>query len=215
VPVLGWIFLKGRCYDCGKPISIRYPAMEAAFGAAGAVVVLHFGVSVASLCYLAFLLALILIAWVDWETMHIYDATTFPLFAAGVLFSWLIPGNFLSPLDAPVASLEMLAVMLCLSLAGGLLSGREAVGGGDLKLMAAGAAFLGTQEAWKALVIGIFASLPILALYLGLKGLGRKDPAPFGPGLAAGLALVGWNLLGHGELDGVFDRLWLPMLKAH
>jgi hypothetical protein len=57
--------------------------------------------------------------------------------------------------------------------------------------------------------------VPFLAIYLKQKGLSRKAPAPFGPGLALGLAVVAWNLLGHGELDSVFDRIWLPMLKAY
>lgn len=89
------------------------------------------------------------------------------------------------------------------------------IGAGDLKLMAAGAIFLGSQDAWKALAFAIFLSVPILSAYLWSRGLGRKAPAPFGPALALGLMLVGWNQLGHGELNSIFYRVGLPMLGTY
>jgi len=215
IPVLGWLILRGRCYDCGKPISARYPAMEAAFGLVAWGMMLRFGATPLGLCYLGFFLALLLIAWVDWETMHIFDACSAPLAVAGVMVSWFFPGLFPSRFDSAVAGVEMLAGMLVLAGLGKAWYRRDVVGVGDLKLMAAGAAFLGTAQAWKALALGVFAALPLMALYLKSRGLKMKDPAPFGPGLALGLALAAWNLATRGGLDGIYESLGLFMLKAN
>jgi leader peptidase (prepilin peptidase)/N-methyltransferase len=215
VPVIGWIVLGGRCKDCREPISLQYPAMEASFGALAWLVVAHFGVHAESLCYLGLFLVLLLISWVDWDTMHIFDVTTAPLALAGMTMSWIFPGHFLSPYDSALASVAMLALMLVISQLGGLWYGREVVGDGDLKLMAAGAAFLGCRQAWKALALGVLVALPILIVYVRLKGLGRKDPAPFGPGLALGIAVVAWNMMSNGELDSAWGSLGLSMLKAN
>ena len=215
VPVLGWILLRGRCFDCRRPISPRYPAMEACFGAVAALVVWRFGVNSLALCYLAFFLGLLLIAWVDWETLYIFDACTVPMALLGMGMSWAYPEYFLSRFDSGVAALQMMAAMVLLGALGRAWYKKDVVGGGDLKLMAAGAAFLGCRNAWKALVLGVLLSLPLLLLYIRLKGLGRRDPAPFGPGLAAGLALTAWNVLGHGEFDGALQMLGLSMLKAN
>lgn len=215
VPVLGWLVLSGRCYDCHKPISPQYPAMEACFGGLAWLHLSHFGAGPMSLAYLGFFLALLLIAWVDWQTMYIFDACTVPMALAGIAVSWIWPGNFLSAFDSAVAALQMLAVMLVLGALGSAWYKKEVLGGGDLKLMAAGAAFLGCRQAWKALVLGSLIALPLALIYMKLKKLGARDPAPFGPGLAAGLMLCSWNMIGHGELDGALGALGLSLLKAN
>jgi leader peptidase (prepilin peptidase)/N-methyltransferase len=216
IPVLGWFLLRGRCHDCGKAISPRYPLMEASFGLAAWLVLRQSGLQGIGFWYLGFFLALLLIAWVDWESMSIFDVTTVPLLLYGIAFSWAHPERFISRFDAPVSALLMLALMAGLAGLGSAWLKKDAMGGGDLKLMAAGGAFLGLQDSWKALVLGTLLSLPLTALYLFLKRqpLRRGVPVPYGSGLALGLMLCGYNALSSGGLDPAFDALGFSMLKA-
>jgi leader peptidase (prepilin peptidase)/N-methyltransferase len=215
IPVLGWFLLRGRCADCGERISFRYPAMEASFGILAWAHVACFGVSFESLYYLGFLLALLLVAWVDWETQYIFDVVSLPMLAAGVLASLLFPRHYLGAWDSAAAAAAMALFMLALGALGRWKAGRDALGGGDLKLMAASAAFLGLSQAWKALALGVLLGLPLMLLYLKLRKAHWKEPAPFGPGLCLGSALALVNMLSGGALDPSLARLGLDLLAFH
>ena len=216
IPVLGWLLLRGRCADCGQRISARYPAMELAFGALAWAHVECFGVSFESVYYLGFLSGLLLIGWVDWETQYIFDVTSIPLLLVGLLASVLFPGSYLAWWDSLLSAMLMALGMWLLSLLGRWIAGRDALGGGDVKLMAAVAAFLGLQQAWKAFAVGTLLGLPLMLLYLRLHKQTLKDPAPFGPGLCLGAALVLWNLLSAGAaLDRSLEWIGLDILEFH
>jgi leader peptidase (prepilin peptidase)/N-methyltransferase len=215
IPVLGWFLLRGRCADCHGRISIRYPAMEAAFGLLAWAYVACFGVSFESVYYLVLLLTLLLVSWVDWETQYIFDVISLPLLglglAASILFSW----RYLAWWDSLASAVSMGLGLMLLGTLGRWLAGRDALGGGDIKLMAAVAAFLGLQQAWKVLFFGILLGLPLMLLYMRLRRQSLKDPAPFGPGLCAGAALALWNFLSRGDLDDPLSWLGLDLLNFH
>lgn len=196
VPVLGWLMLRGRCFDCKARISAGYPAVEAAFGILGAAVAWRCGSGVLTWLYLPFFWALLLGALVDWQTQYLYDVITLPLGALGLAVSFAVPSLLGGRWQSLFAVLGMGACMLALQGLGRWLAGRDALGGGDVKLMAAAAGFLGWPQAWLALMLGSLLGLPLLLLHRRFHGGGWKDPAPFGPALALGCAIAAWDLLG-------------------
>lgn len=196
VPVLGWLWLRGRCHDCGQPISPRYPLIEALFAALAGLVVARFGPQPTTWIYCVFFMALLLAALADWQTQFLYDAITLPMGAAGLGLSLAFPQLMGGRWASPLAAAGMLVTMLALQLLGRWLTGREALGGGDVKLMAAAAGFLGWPQAWLALLVGSLLGLPMLWLYRRLRGGGWDQPVPFGPALAMGCAIAAWDRLG-------------------
>jgi hypothetical protein len=96
------------------------------------------------------------------------------------------------------AMLAMAATMALLAWAGEKYAKREALGGGDIKLMIAAAGFLGWPLAWTALLLGVLLGLPIMLLYQRLHGVGWREPAPFGPALALACGIAAWDLAGGG-----------------
>ncbi len=205
LPVLGWLLLRGRCYDCHRRISLQYPLVEAAFGALAFFWVARFGFGVYSSYLGLFFVALLLVAIVDWQTLYIYDVVTLPLGAMAVLASVFFPVLYGGQRWHSAAA--MLGMGLCmqgLAWAGKLYAKREALGGGDTKLMIAAAGFLGWPLAWNALFLGFLLGLPIMLTYQRLHRLGWREPAPFGPALALGCGIATWDLAG----GGVWLQTW-------
>jgi leader peptidase (prepilin peptidase) / N-methyltransferase len=214
IPLVSWFWLRGKCTDCKAPIPFRYWLVEFSFGLVASAVVLRFGVNWYSLFFLSFFLMLTLIAWVDWETLYIFDVTTFPLLGIGLFASVLFPQLYGHWWSSAVAECVLFIGMALLAWFSGKLAGREAMGGGDIKLMAACAGFLGISEAWKALFYAAFIGVPVMLFYLKLKKRNFRDPAPYGPTLALGSFLAAWNMISGGDLNKFLDTAWLWFLKA-
>ncbi len=186
VPVLSWLFLRGRCSGCGTRISARYPMVELATGLLSAVAVWRFGATAAGLGALLLTFTLIVLTFIDFDTQLLPDDITLSLLWLGLLFNlW---GVF-APLQAAVIGaiagyLLLWSVYWLFKLA----TGREGMGYGDFKLLAA----LGAWFGWQALpAIILLASVVGAAVGIALMVLrrhGREVPIPFGPYLAgAGL----------------------------
>ena len=183
IPVISYLALRGRCAFCASPISARYPVVEASTALLFAWVAAHFGWSVAgvgALVLTAFLLAL---AAIDADTTLLPDDLTLPLIWIGLLIN-------LRPTYAPLPQAVIGAVAGYLSLWSvywvfKLATGKEGMGYGDFKLLAALGAWLG----WKMLLpIILMASLVGAVVGIALIVLarrGREIPIPFGPYLAA------------------------------
>jgi leader peptidase (prepilin peptidase)/N-methyltransferase len=200
VPILSWLLLRGHCRQCAAPISLRYPLVELLGGLAAVGAVCGFGLSAAALLVFAFLAALIVITFIDLDHQIIPDAISLPGifvgFAAALLFG------------QPTWSESLAGILLGGGLLWGIaegyarLTGREGMGGGDIKLLAMIGAFLG----WKAIPVTLLiASLVGTAVGLALmlaRGRDTKMAIPFGPFLAAGAvcalfwgdALIAWYL---------------------
>lgn len=192
VPILSWLMLGGKCSACGTRIGARYPLVEALTGIAFAYTAWHFGPGPAALAALAFVGALIALSFIDFDTQYLPDSITLPLVWAGLLINM---GNVFTDLQSAVIG----AVAGYLSLwsvywAFKLVTGKEGMGYGDFKLLAAIGAWLG----WKILPFVILASSAVGAVIgVGLIILakrGREVPMPFGPYLAiAGLIALFWG----------------------
>ncbi len=217
VPVLGWLWLKGRCRFCKTRISIRYPLVEAATGILFVLVVWAFDLSLPTLGYWAFFSWLLALALIDLDTMILPNSLTQSGLIAGLLFQ-AISGWWASASWAGVASQLMTGILGAvvgiwlldlITLIGSVALGQPAMGGGDAKL----AAMMGAWLGWKLLLLAGFLACAVgafvggAAMALGL--ISRRQPMPFGPFLALGAVLAAF--FGQALISG-YRQLFFPTL---
>jgi len=189
IPVISYLFLKGRCSGCGTSISPRYPAVEIATAILSVVVTLHFGYSIQTLAALAFTWTLIPLFLIDFDTQYLPDTITLPLLWAGLVLSLfnVFTDSQTSIIGAAAGYLSLWSIFQLFKLA----TGKEGMGFGDFKLLAAIGAWLG----WQALpVVILFSSVVGAAIGITLilfKGRDHQQPMPYGPFLA----VAGWITL--------------------
>ncbi|RMF83774.1 MAG: prepilin peptidase [Nitrospirae bacterium] len=187
VPVLAWLWLRGRCRDCGARISIRYPLVEAANGGLWGIVAWTYGPTLEAVAVACFLSALLVVTLIDLDHQIIPDRITLP----GIPLAWLVAVGLgrLTWLDATLGA----AIPAGLFLAVVYLS-RGGMGLGDVKLVAMIGAFLGWRLALLTILLAaVSGSLVGVAMMLFL-GKGRKTAVPFGPFLALGaVASLAWG----------------------
>lgn len=192
IPVLSWLLLRGRCRHCKTPISVRYPLIELLTGLVTAGLAAQFGFSLATLGAIVFAWYLIALFWIDADTYLLPDSLTLPLLWLGLLFN--LDGTFTSLPSAVIGAIAGYLSLWSVYWIFKLVTGKEGMGHGDFKLLAAIGAWFG----WQALPIVILASSVAGALIgIGLTVLARRGwskPLPFGPYLAlAGLATMVWG----------------------
>lgn len=193
IPVLSWIWLRGRCHDCGSPIVWRYPALELLTAVLSVVVVWRLGFSGTLLPALALTWILLALTMIDLETHLLPDRITKP----GILFGLLLNGSALfwpgvaltSPADALLGVFLGYGSLWVLAVAYYRMSGRDGMGGGDLKLLGMVGAWLGWQAVFLTLFIAALGGGMVAVTYL-LRGKGRDYAMPFGPYLALGAWLM-------------------------
>lgn len=184
VPVASWIALRGRCRHCGERISIRYPVVEILAAAAGLVVLQAWGVQWLTLGWLWFAWSLIALACIDAETHLLPDQITLPLVWGGLLAACLF--GHVTPVDAIVGAAVGYGVLWALYWAFRWATGREGMGHGDFKLLAAIGAWLGWQALPAVVLVASTLGLAWAAVAILAKRMQRDDPMPFGPFLAVG-----------------------------
>ena len=183
VPVISYLFLRGKCAACKTPISIRYPIVEILTGALSGLLIWRFGSGWAGLASLVFVYLLIAMTFIDADTQLLPDDLTLPLLWIGLLLN--LSGLFVPLHDAVIGAAAGYLSLWAIYWAFKLLTGKEGMGYGDFKLLAALGAWLG----WKMLpIIILFSSLVGAAVGIALivfARRGRDKPIPFGPYLAA------------------------------
>jgi len=188
IPVVSWLVLRGRCSACGTRIAARYPFVELLTGALFAAVAWRFGPQPVALLWCAVVAVLVALTFIDWDTTVLPDALTLPLLWAGLAAAALGVG-------LPLATAVWGAVAGYLSLWSvywlfKLTTGKEGMGFGDFKLLAALGAWLG----WQAILpIVLFASVLGAVVGIGMKFTGALREGrfvPFGPFLAGGGVVV-------------------------
>jgi leader peptidase (prepilin peptidase)/N-methyltransferase len=183
VPILSYLALRGKCAACKTPISIRYPMVEALTGALSALLIWHFGSGWVGLSTLVFVYLLIAMTFIDADTQLLPDDLTLPLLWIGLLLN--LAGLFVPLHDAVIGAAAGYLSLWAIYWAFKLLTGKEGMGYGDFKLLAALGAWLG----WKMLpIIILFSSLVgavVGIILIVFARRGRDKPIPFGPYLAA------------------------------
>lgn len=197
VPVASWLALKGRCAACEAPISARYPIVELATAGLFMLCVMRFGATPTALAAMALVATLVAAAVIDFDTQLLPDALTLPLVWVGLLANL---GGLFVPLEHAVLG----AVAGYLSLwsihhAFRLVTGREGMGYGDFKLLAAIGAWLGWQPLAGVVLMACAAGVLFAVGGALARRRDARAPIAFGPWLAAAglIALFTGPALGH------------------
>ena len=204
IPLLSYLFLKGRCSACGARIGLRYPLVELATGLLSAVVAWHFGPGWTALYALLFTWALIAAAGIDLDHQLLPDVITLPLLWLGLLASLASAGGeplFVSPRDAILGAAAGYLSLWLLFHVYKRLTGKEGMGYGDFKLLGALGAWLGWQLLPLVILLSAVVGAVVGGALIAFRGRDRQVPMPFGPFLAA----AGWVALLWGrELVGFY-----------
>lgn len=198
IPLVSWLGLRGRCAGCGTRISVRYPLIELLTALLFALVAWRFGPTPVALLWCGFVAVLVALAGIDWDTTFLPDNLTLPLLWAGLVASalgWTLPLPE-AVWGAVAGYLSLWSVYWLFKLA----TGKEGMGFGDFKLLAALGAWLGVKM---ILPIVLAASIVGAAVGIVMKlsaSLREGRYVPFGPFLAGGGLLV--MLSGPGRVLG-------------
>ncbi len=193
IPLLSWLWLKGRCGECQAPISARYPLVELLTALLSLAVAMVITPGWGTLAALLLTWVLVALTFIDLDKMLLPDQLTLPLLWGGLLFN--LAGGFVPLTDAVIGAMAGYLVLWSLYWAFKLLTGKEGMGYGDFKLLAALGAWLG----WQALpIILLLSSLVGAVIGISLIALQKHHqgkPIPFGPYLA----IAGWIALLWGD----------------
>ncbi|MBL8503307.1 MAG: prepilin peptidase [Rhodocyclaceae bacterium] len=192
VPLLSYLFLRGRCSACRAPIGLRYPMVEALVGVLSGYAAWRFGATWAGLGAMVFLWCMVALTFIDFDTQLLPDSITLPLLWAGLLLN--LGGGFTDIRSAVIGAAAGYLSLWSVYWGFKLATGKEGMGYGDFKLLAAIGAWLG----WQMLPLTILAS-SIVGAAVGIALIafarhGRNIPIPFGPYLAAaGVIALFWG----------------------
>ena len=192
IPVLSYLFLGGKCAVCKTPISIRYPLVEALTGLLTGFLAWRFGVTWIAGFAIIFLWALIALTFIDADTTLLPDDITLPLLWLGLLVN--VGGVFTDDVSAILGAAGGYLVLWFVYWAFKLTTGKEGMGYGDFKLLAAIGAWLGWQFLPLVILLSAVVGTVVGIAGIVLKGRDKGAKLPFGPYLAAaGLIALVWG----------------------
>ncbi|MFZ6687979.1 prepilin peptidase [Undibacterium sp. SXout11W] len=192
IPVISYLAIGGKCRGCKAPISIRYPIVELVSGLLAAAMIWHFGSGIAGLSAMLFCFLLIAMTMIDADTHLLPDDLTLSLLWVGLLIN--LTGTFTSLPSAVIGAIAGYLSLWSIYWLFKLITGKEGMGYGDFKLLAA----LGAWMGWSMLPVIILLSSAVGAVIgvamIVLTKMGKDTPLPFGPYLAgAGLIALIWG----------------------
>ncbi len=194
VPVVSFALLRGRCADCGRPIGLHYPAVELLCGALSGLVALHFGVGWTAAAMLTLTWHLIALAFIDWRCRLLPDQLVLPLLWLGLVAAALGVGAGVAPADAVLGAAAGYLTLRGVGELYRLLAGREGMGHGDFKLLAALGAWTGWQGLLPLIALASLGGVLFGLAWAAVDGWDRNRPIPFGPFLAgAGFVSLLWG----------------------
>ena len=202
IPLISWLVLRGKCSACKAPISIRYPMIEATTGLLTAFSAAYFGPSWAAIGAILLTWGLIALTCIDFDTQLLPDSITLPLLWLGLLFNLL--NTFTDIQSAVIGAVAGYLSLWMVYWGFKLATGKEGMGYGDFKLLAAIGAWLGWQILPLTILLSSFVGAVVGIALIVLAKHGRNVPIPFGPYLAsAGLLALFWGK----ELTQTYLRL--------
>ena len=193
IPVISWLILRGKCGNCKHPISIEYPLVEFLTAILSLAVAYKFGASIQLIFALLFTWSLVSLALIDFHTTLLPDSITLPLLWLGLLIS-LVP-VFVSAPDAIVGAAAGYMILWIVFQTFKLITGKEGMGFGDFKLLAALGAWLGWAKLPLIILLSSLTGAIIGIMMMVLFKHQRSQAIPFGPYLA----IAGWIALMWGE----------------
>lgn len=193
IPLVSYLALRGKCSACKAPISPRYPIVEALTGVLSGYIAWHMGFTPAAAGALVFTWAMIALAFIDLDTFYLPDDITMPLLWAGLIFN--LGGGFTDLASAVIGAAAGYITLWLIFWAFKLATGKDGMGYGDFKLLAAIGAWLGWQMLPLVILLSSFVGAAVGVALIVLARHGRNVPIPFGPYLA----VAGLIALVHGE----------------
>ena len=193
IPVLSWLVLRGKCRECGARISIQYPLIELTAAAMAVTVAWYFGVTWQALAAMAFSWTLLALSAIDIRTQLLPDNMTLPLLWAGLALN--LNGQFTDIESAVLGAIFGYLSLWTVYQFFRLVTGKEGMGYGDFKLLAALGAWLGWQFLPLIIILSAVVGTVVGLTLIIARGRDRNVPIPFGPYLAGG----GWIALLWGE----------------
>ena len=201
IPVVSYLLLRGKCKGCGARISPRYPIVEATCGLLSGFAAWHFGFGLAAAGALLFVWALLALTFIDFDTQLLPDNITLPLLWLGLLLN--LDATYASLPNAVIGAIAGYLALWAVFWLFRLATGKEGMGYGDFKLLAAIGAWLGWQMLPLVILLSSLVGAVVgIALIVAARH-GRNVPIPFGPYLAGGglIALFWGSQLTHGYLQ--------------
>ena len=200
IPVLSYILIGGRCAECKKSISVRYPLVEAVTAILAAVVAWRFGFGWEAAMGIVLTLFLVPITMIDFDHCLIPDSIVYPLLWIGLGMSLYHPMAgadtlFIPPTDAIIGAIAGYMVLWTFYWAFKLVTGKDGMGHGDFKLLAALGAWLGYQYLFTIVIMSAVVGAALGIALIVFRGRDHQIPMPFGPFLAA----AGWAVMLYGE----------------
>lgn len=191
IPVVSWLFLRGRCSSCKQPISVRYPIVELACGILSGVVAWQFGFGLQAFAFVLLTWGLLALSLIDADHQLLPDVLVLPLLWLGLIVNYY--GLFASLNDALWGAVIGYMSLWLLYWAFKLIRGKEGMGYGDFKLFAVAGAWGGWQVLPTTITIAAFVGLVVSVVLLFCQRNGFDKPIPFGPylALAMWIAIIG------------------------
>ncbi len=197
IPLFSYLFLRGRCFYCGRGISLRYPLVELINGILYIAVYHSYGLTLQSVFYMVFLSVIVVITFIDIDYQIIPDRITLPGILIGLISAVLfLPDPLLiNHSGADSVPLGLSGALIGLITGGGLfysiaVLSKGGMGGGDIKMMA----MVGASLGWKSVLMTTFMGSLIGSVYgiglMLLRGKDRKTKIPFGPFLSVGALIT-------------------------
>ena len=202
IPLASYLMLRGKCSACKAAISLRYPAIEVLTAALFAACGLHFGAQPTTLLWCGLVATLVALAFIDLDTTFLPDDLTLPLMWAGIVSAALgwIPVSLSASVGGAVAGYLSLWLVFH---AYRLIRGKEGMGAGDFKLLAALGAWMGWQAIPSIILLASVVGAAVGIALIVFRQHDREVPIPFGPYLAGG----GVAALFFGAQ---LSQLWMP-----
>ncbi|MBI2295304.1 MAG: prepilin peptidase [Betaproteobacteria bacterium] len=182
IPIVSFLALGGKCSACKAPISARYPLVEALAGAIAGYVAWRFGLSLAAFGALVFAWTMIALTFIDLDTFYLPDNITLPLLWTGLLFN--LGTTFTDIASAVIGAAAGYLILWAVFWAYKFATGKEGMGYGDFKLLAAIGAWLGWKMLPLVILLSSFVGAVVGIALIVFARHGRNVPIPFGPYLA-------------------------------
>ena len=194
IPIISYALLRGKCAECKASISPRYPIIEAVTGLLSGLVAWHFGATWLTLALLVLTWSLIALTMIDFDHQLLPDNITLPLLWLGLVVNTLLPDSGVSPREAILGAVLGYLSLWSIYWLFKLLTGKEGMGYGDFKLLAALGAWMGWQSLLLIVILSSLVGAVVGIALLLFLGRDRNIPIPFGPYLAgAGFIALLWG----------------------
>ena len=194
IPIISYILLRGKCRNCGSKISVRYPLVEFFCGLLFISIYLLYGLSYIVVPFCLFVFFLLVVTAIDFDFQIIPDEISFMLMIVGILsssFNFILGDTIWQRvLNSFLGLFAGGGFLIAVAFVGKLIFKKDAMGGGDIKMMAGVGAFIGWQQVLFAIFIASFLGSIVGISLMLLKKIGRKQEMPFGPYLALGSYLT-------------------------